>query len=190
MATTENVAMTTKTTTTTIASMIMIFDNLIILKFGDSPMPTTPQNNHWKYHYKNDNNNKIANMIIDNIIILQFGDSPMPTTDTGLCPLSGRVWRTGSSSWWLTLMFVIMMILIFKMSTYHAVHWYVHCPIQYHNDDEIPTYQYQLLVTNTTSPQCPCKIPRILMAYPAGYQYGQYHHHDYLYPKYGWCITN
>jgi len=31
---------------------------------------------------------------------------------------------------------------------------------------------------------------RILMAYPAGYQYGQYHHHDYLYPKYGWCITN
>ena len=32
--------------------------------------------------------------------------------------------------------------------------------------------------------------PRILLAYPAGYQYGQYHHHDYLYPKYGWCITN
>jgi len=31
---------------------------------------------------------------------------------------------------------------------------------------------------------------RILMAYPAGYQYGQYHHHDYLYPKYGWCVTN
>ena len=34
------------------------------------------------------------------------------------------------------------------------------------------------------------KMPRILMAYPAGYQYGQYHHHDYLYPKYGWCVTN
>ena len=46
---------------------------------------------------------------------------------------------------------------------------------------------------------------RILLAYPAGYQYGQvrqlawsvcttpdpqYHHHDFLYPKYGWCVAN
>jgi len=31
---------------------------------------------------------------------------------------------------------------------------------------------------------------RILLAYPTGYQYGQYHHHAYGYPKKGQCISN
>jgi len=31
---------------------------------------------------------------------------------------------------------------------------------------------------------------RRLMAYPAGYQYGPYHQHQYLYPKNGWLVSN
>jgi len=31
---------------------------------------------------------------------------------------------------------------------------------------------------------------RILLAYPAGYEYGQYHHHDFYYPKFSNSITN
>lgn len=30
---------------------------------------------------------------------------------------------------------------------------------------------------------------RILLAYPTGYQYGPYHHHEYLYPKTGYLVT-
>jgi len=31
---------------------------------------------------------------------------------------------------------------------------------------------------------------RILLGYPTGYEYGQYHHHQYAYPKSGYCVTN
>ena len=55
---------------------------------------------------------------------------------------------------------------------------------------EIINMNMVMMMKTVTITKIMMGTPRILLAYPAGYQYGQYHHHDYLYPKYGWCITN